>query len=103
MALIANLQHYLDSHGQIPEHLPGPAYNLALFLGSITSWVTSHPAGSYPRTNVPCRRRPGRRRCAGFIHARLQPDRAIIWECPYCGDNGLIRDWEQTGWDRRRG
>ena len=86
MTLIANLQHYLDSQGQIPEHLPGPAYNLALFLGSITSWVTSHPAGSYQRTNVPCRRR----RCAGFIHALLQPDRAIL------------RGWERTLWDRRQ-
>jgi hypothetical protein len=101
MALIANLQHYLDSQGAIPENIPGPAHNLALFLCAIVGWVTSHLSGQSGWTNVPCLRRPGRRRCSGFIEARLEPDGAIRWACPHCHDNGTIRGWEHTLWDRR--
>src|SRR4029453_112646 len=103
MALIANLQHFLDGKGAVPENIPGPAYNLALFLSSIVGWVTSHPIGQYERTNVPCRRRTRRRRCSGLIHARLEPDGTILWECPHCLDQGTIRGWEHTRWDRRSG
>jgi hypothetical protein len=101
MALIANLQHFLDSQGAIPEHIPGPAHRLARFLGAIVGWVTSQPVGQAARTNVPCRRRPGRRRCAGFIAAWIEPDGTIRWICPHCRDNGTIRGWEGTLWDRR--
>ncbi len=104
MATITNLQHYLDSNGAVPEEIPAPARNLGLFLGSIAGWVTSHPAGQYERTNVPCRCSPGRRRCAGVIQARFESDGStIIWECPTCLDNGIIRGWEETMWDRRDG
>jgi hypothetical protein len=26
----------------------------------------------------------------------------IAWECPACGDNGLIHHWQGTPWDARR-
>ena len=26
----------------------------------------------------------------------------IIWSCPVCGDNGYIREYEDTPWDRSR-
>jgi len=104
MALITDLQHFLDENGAIPEDIPAPARNLALFLCSIVGWVTSHEVGRYERTNVLCRRSPGRRRCAGIIHAWLGADDAtIIWECPNCHDFGTIRGWEETPWDRRSG
>lgn len=102
MAFISNLQHFLDEHGAIPEEIPGPALNIALFLGSIVSWVTSHQVGRYEQTNVPCRRSPGRRQCSGTIYAWLETDGAtIIWECPVCRDNGTINGWKGTLWDRR--
>jgi len=101
---ITDLRHYLDEEGLLPEGLPGPALSIALFLGSIVGWVTSHPDGTYEMTNVTCRRTPNHRRCVGDIAARLEPDRtAITWECPLCGDNGVIRGWESTLWDRRDG
>jgi hypothetical protein len=25
----------------------------------------------------------------------------IVWDCPWCGENGVIRGWEDTLWDRR--
>ena len=53
---------------------------------------------------MPCRRRPGRRRCPGEIHAGFAEDpREITWICPRCGDNGLIQGWRGTRWDRSPG
>jgi hypothetical protein len=99
---VTDMRHYLDEEGCLPETIPGPALNIALFLGSIVGWVTSHHRGTYEQTNVPCRRTPGHRRCVGDIHARLEPDGAAIsWECPICGDNGFVRGWQDTLWDRR--
>jgi hypothetical protein len=99
---ITDLRHFLDDDGFLPEDIPGPALNLALFLGSIVGWATSHKGGRNELTNVPCRRSPARRRCLGTIRARLDPDgETIIWQCPICGDNGTIRGWEDTLWDRR--
>ena len=101
---VTDMTHYLDEEGLLPETLPGPALSIALFLGSIVGWVTSHPQGTYEETNVPCRRMPGRRRCVGNIFARIDAAQAAItWECPICEDNGYIRGWESTLWDRRSG
>jgi hypothetical protein len=100
---VTDMRHYVDEDGCLPEQMPGPALNLALFLGSIIGWTTSHPPGTYEQTNVPCRRMPARRRCIGDIYARYEPDGAIAWECPICGDSGFIRGWEDTLWNRKDG
>jgi predicted RNA-binding Zn-ribbon protein involved in translation (DUF1610 family) len=99
---VTDLRHYLDDDGELPD-LPWPALSLALFQGAIVAWVTSRPKGGGDITNVPCRRRPGKATCIAEVEARLQPvDQSIQWRCPACGDNGVIRGWEQTRWDRRR-
>lgn len=99
---VTDLRHFLDDDGVLPEEIPGPALTLALFFGSIVGWVTSHHLGWHELTNVPCRRSPARRRCLGTVHARLEPDgETITWHCPICRDNGTIRGWEGTLWDRR--
>ena len=101
---VTDLGHYLDEQGEFPERLPGPALNLALFLAAIVGWVTRHPMNEFDRTNIPCRRSPGRRRCRGEIFARLEVDtKTIAWHCPICGENGFISGWEHTYWDRREG
>ena len=99
---VTDMRHCLDASGAIPEDLPGPALNLALFIGAIVAWVTSGPSSADRRTNVACRRNPGRRRCLGEILASFEPDGStIVWHCPACGDNGVTRGWEGTPWDRR--
>ena len=98
---VTDMRHYLDADGCLAAALPGPALGLVLFLGSIVGWVSTHEPGSHEQTNVPCRRSPGRRRCVGDIFADLEPDGAIRWECLICGDNGWIRGWQDTEWDRR--
>lgn len=100
---ITDMRHFLDESGAMPE-MPGPALSLALFLGAIVAWVTSGRMAADERTNVPCRRIPGRRRCRGVIEAALAADgETVSWRCPVCGDNGKTRGWEETMWDRRRG
>jgi hypothetical protein len=101
--LVTDMTLYLDENGDLTE-LPGPVLNTALFLGSIVAWVTQLQATEMEMTNVPCRRMPGRKRCLGEIMAVLnESDSSISWECPICGDNGHIRGWQNTFWDRRDG
>ena len=38
----------------------------------------------------------------GIIEHRLWPDDRIRWQCPRCGDNGIISNWQSTAWDRRQ-
>jgi hypothetical protein len=53
-------------------------------------------------TNIHCQRSPGRKRCPGVIRASFDSNAlAIYWYCPICEDNGYIRGWENTLWDRR--
>ena len=96
---VTDMRHYLDGAGDIVD-MTGPALSLALFLGSIVAWVTSGRSLADQRTNVPCRRSPGRRRCLGEIFAALEGS-AISWHCPLCGDSGVTRGWEGSPWDRR--
>jgi hypothetical protein len=99
--LVTDLRHYLDDRGQLPE-MPGPALNLALFQGAIVEWITVRPTIGLEKTNVYCRRKPRVSRCMGAIIARIEGlDRAIAWQCDKCGDNGVIRGWQNTIWDRR--
>jgi hypothetical protein len=99
------MRHYLDeSTGDLPDSLPARILNLALFFGSIVAWVTDHLPGGDWQTNVPCRRSPGRKRCLGEIIAQLDSRPGYIaWQCPVCGDNGLIHGWEDTLWNRHGG
>ena len=100
MTLVADLRHYVDERGRLAS-MPGPAVRVAMFLCAIVSW-TSRAGGVRERTNVWCRRRPRRRRCGGEIvseYGNESPD--IVWQCPDCGDNGLIHGWQGSRWDRR--
>jgi len=98
--MVTDMRHFLDDEGDLPD-LPGPALNIVLFLGSIVAWVTRLHATEPEVTNVPCRRKPGRKRCVGDIVALLnENDLSISWECLVCGDHGTINGWQSTLWDR---
>jgi hypothetical protein len=78
------MRHYLDEETRdLPAAIPERVLGLAVFFGAIVAWVTDHLPEGDGLTNVPCRRRPGRRRCRGEIVAEL--DRTfghIVWRCP---------------------
>jgi hypothetical protein len=97
---ITAIVHYLDAEGRLAD-MRAPARNLANHLGAIVSALTSQPPGELRQTSVQCRRRPGRRLCAGQIWAMIEVGSGkISWECPACGDNGVIHQWEGTPWDQ---
>ena len=98
---IVDLRHYLDDETGELADMPAPALNCALYFGSIVAWVSDHMPGGEPHTNVPCWRRPGRKRCLGEIVAEPQSGSSdILWHCPVCGEQGMIRGWEDTRWSR---
>lgn len=103
--LIVDLRDFLDdATGRLSQSLPSRVLTLALFCGSIVAWVTDHAPDGDWNTNVPCRRHRGRHRCFGEIVAELDaPHRLIVWQCPLCGDHGVIHGWEETLWNRLRG
>jgi hypothetical protein len=101
-ALFTKVSHFLDEKGELPSDLPGPARKLAEFICSIVQSVTSHTFEALVPTGICCRRRPKRKPCKGEILAFLNEEtKAIQWNCPVCGDNGFIYDWEVTNWDIR--
>ena len=57
-------------------------------------WRQNTPLSRYlpegdEHANVPCRRRPHRRRCRGDIIAELDRSSGyIVWRCALCGDHG---------------
>jgi len=99
-----NLRHFLDERGDLPPDLPDPARRLALHNGAIVAWVTAvgPTVADAERTNVSCRRGRARPPCFGTVIARRQGDAAIAWHCDVCGEEGLVRGFEGTPWDRRR-
>jgi len=100
MAYISNLQHYLDSNGSFPVDMPGPARELATFLGMVVTAATSAKDVAGLQTTVPCRMRHTAG-CAGTLRAGfLVPEDSIQWTCPVCGDEGFISGWQGTAWDK---
>ena len=101
--LIADLRHYLEEDGTLAR-MPKPAELLAKHLCTLVEVVTSRRSDNLDKiTNVPCRRRPGHKPCPGFIIAFIPDDEPTVirWGCPCCDDNGYIRGWEDSLWDRR--
>jgi hypothetical protein len=98
--LHANVRHFLNEQGELSK-MPGPAVALAVFLRQVVGWVTMPHPSPAGRTNITCRRSPGRKRCPGEIEGSLLPEAGEIWYlCPECGDHGVITGRKGTSWDR---
>ncbi len=99
---ITNMQHFLDTDGLIPDDLPGPAYRLSNFLGSIVQAVTSRKDQNLTSIGIRCRRKPRRKPCPGEILALTDAENyfSISWHCTVCDDNGVISGWQGTIWDK---
>ncbi len=96
---VTDLNHFLD----LPEDTPGPARRLADHLSSIVKAATAGDAGTAWETALPCRRRPGNRRCPGRMSVlRTEPPAPIRWQCSVCGDAGVISNWAGSPFDLRR-
>jgi hypothetical protein len=93
---IIDLRHYLTPVGTLAG-LPGPGRILADYWTKIVAQGSNFDKPATLR----CRRRPGHRVCVGTLDIGLDPSDldSIIWCCPSCGDNGVIRGWRGTFWD----
>lgn len=96
---ITDLTHFLDETGQIaPES--GPDRRLAEHITAIVAMASLPEIVIPPEYKVKCRRRPGRKPCAGFIDADIDPETdEIVWWCDKCDDNGYIQNWKDSMWD----
>jgi len=93
---VSDLRHFLG----MPEDAPGPAKRMAEQLSSIVRAATSGSAEETWTSALPCMRRPGRRPCPGRIRLLRSAD-AVHWSCDACGDDGVIRGWEDSPYDLR--
>ena len=93
MFYTTDLRHF-DGVELDPE-APAPAVRLARYLRRLTRAATADGRTVPHPTVLPCRRRPGRSPCPGLLVVSLQevPPR-IHWECPECGEAGVIDGWK---------
>jgi hypothetical protein len=103
MTWVTDLSHFIDARtGNLPTNVPGPARRLIEHLTRIVAAATTAAGGhDQPFDQIKCRRRPGHRACPGVIEHHVWADERITWQCPRCGDNGVISNWQSTAWDLR--
>src|SRR3990172_766854 len=98
MTLIVDINHLLDEGGDLPidkTRLLPPALRVARFIeyGGPLNQLEGR------ETLIPCRRRPERKRCPGFIWVVKQNDNRIQAHCPICHEvEAVISGWEGTDW-----
>ena len=67
---------------------------LALLIDAVTH---AYPVRDHA-TGVRCRKRG----CTGAIRATASDaEEEIVWYCPSCLEQGVIRNWQETKWDQR--
>jgi hypothetical protein len=99
VVFVSDLRHFLD----MPADVPVPARRMADHLTLIVRAATAGEGGQPWVSALPCRRRPGRRPCPGhFALFRTDDPPSIEWRCTACGDDGVIRGWEESVFDLRR-
>lgn len=98
---VTDLTHF-DGALDPGSNAPAPAKRLAKFFDEVVR-VASREALGTIRTDVRCFKKPARRPCSGRIVAtRSQSREEISWECPSCGNNGVIHNWRGTKADLSR-
>ena len=94
---ITDITHFLDATGEMPADLPKPAASLASFLTLIIDATTGKGSSVFDEIGLRCRAE----KCTGSILSRLESEE-IIWHCPICDHNGIIRNWQATRWNQRK-
>jgi len=101
MALITNIQHFLNENGEVPE-LNSETMELLKFLIEIIESASIAYERPISLASVNCRAVTDGEKCDGEIEVWIDPDSHIIgWECLECEEEGTISNWEKTQWDKR--
>ncbi len=74
--------------------------SFAAFLSCVVAIGSMEGPDARVRSPIPCRCRPGRRPCPGFILIARHPRHSEIeWRCSECEFNGVITHWEGSSSD----
>jgi hypothetical protein len=97
---VTDIAHFLDADGELAE-MPKPARRLASFFVLLIDAITQQQA--YPARDHDTRIRCKTGHCTGSIRASVAShDSEIVWLCPKCGHQGVIRNWQGTKWDQTK-
>lgn len=70
-------------------------------FGKIVDHATSLAAGIEAELKPICGRLLTQELCAGALEVRLFSEKRLIyWQCPKCGDDGMIIGWKGLIWDK---
>lgn len=70
-------------------------------FGQIVDHATSLAAGIEAELKPICGRLLNQHPCAGALEVGLFPEKRLIyWQCPQCGDDGMIIGWKGLIWDK---
>lgn len=90
-----SLRDYLAPNGTLAALSPR-GLRLAMYWTQIVAQASNYDEP----TTLRCRRRPGRKPCAGLLTIFFDVDNNdVLWFCPVCQDEGRISGWEDTFWD----
>lgn len=92
-----DLPSFLEPDGPLPPSV----IRFTEYLGSIIAGASHSPSPEWQALKLRCRRRPGRRPCPGSIRVRIGEEFSpeILWDCPHCGERGIIRNWRESEWN----
>ena len=95
-AYVTDIRHYLDEQGEMAS-MPAPARSLASFLTLLIDEATSAFPAEIHDTGIRCRTKA----CNGTIKTNLTSTTdEISWCCLVCEHHGVIRNWQDTKWNR---
>lgn len=99
---IIDVRHWLDKTQSGPAV---PQLRLKVKkLGEIITYATSVMAAIPVESPPKCWRRPKRKPCEGILDIALgETSDQIHWECPVCGDEGVVTGWRGLIWDVSEG
>jgi hypothetical protein len=96
--LSADLTHFEQTDPQIHP----AAWKLAVHLRGIIRAASAIRTGYTLESALPCRRRPARRTCPGWMRiSRHDIPPNVYWGCSNCQDSGVIQGWQNSPYDLR--
>lgn len=98
MSYVIDMRHYAGLDEMVGDEFE-PARRFAAFLGTIVGVGSSIREEVEMPTGLACRRRPSRRPCSGLLSICRTQFPEVVWQCPACGDRGVIYGWEESIWD----
>lgn len=96
MAYVTDLRHFLDDDGEIASDMSSEARQLASFLALIVDEASGFAPSKAEELRLRCRSAG----CTAQILAIRESNGDISWHCLVCDQNGVIRNWSGTKWDR---